>query len=435
MGGGGTPRSVKFVKYLPEFGYIPTVFTVAQSSLMGVREFRADHSQLDELRNVSFNLRRIEDPEPRRLRERLERWAVFPLVWAFLYPLFWERQRWWASAAGRALVHENNERQGFRLIYASAAPYSSLLAAAKAASALKIPWVADLRDLWTRDTLRYFPSRLHYRWESGLERRVLGSASAIITNTPLAQREMRQWLGKRRNRHIHLIPNGLDPEDFMVAAKPPTSDKTITVVHAGTLYDPEVRRSRIGRHQPYPLDNEARSPLPVARGLLLLRKHAPQIADRIRIRCLGFTPEASRRAVEQLGVRDQVRFESGVSRADALVAIQNADALLAVQVAFENPARPVPYIPGKIYEYLLAGKPILAPVPPGDLYDLLKKVPAAFVSDYRDSAATAMAIQHMVAAIDTRKIAMPSPSSLAPFLRRNLTKQLAEIFDAVRRHS
>jgi hypothetical protein len=75
--------------------------------------------------------------------------------------------------------------------------------------------VADLRDLWTRDTLKLYASRWHYQWETRLERRTLESAGAIIANTPLAGERLRTWLRGEAGRRVHVIPSGFDSAEFV----------------------------------------------------------------------------------------------------------------------------------------------------------------------------------------------------------------------------
>ncbi len=63
IGGGGTPRSVEFVKHLPQFGYRPTVVTVRPVEGTFEREFQSDGEALEELSDSSFDLLRVPNPE------------------------------------------------------------------------------------------------------------------------------------------------------------------------------------------------------------------------------------------------------------------------------------------------------------------------------------------------------------------------------------
>jgi len=110
--------------------------------------------------------------------------------------------------------------------------------------------------------------------------------------------------------------------------------------------------------------------------------------------------------------------------------MHSADALLVVQLAFEDSQRPVPYVPGKVYEYLATGKPILAPVPPGDLRDLLLRMPQAYVSGYEDPADIADALLRMCTDIDEGRVRLDR-AEIAKYDRRLQCRQLADLFDRV----
>jgi len=123
------------------------------------------------------------------------------------------------------------------------------------------------------------------------------------------------------------------------------------------------------------------------------------------------------------------KCSEGVSRRAAMAAMEEADALLALQVAFEEADRPVPYVPGKVFEYLPHGTPILGPVPPGDLRDLLDRMPHAYACDYRDADAIAATLRRMCADIESGGVRF-DPTAIAPYSRVAQAAVLAGILDA-----
>ena len=431
IGGGGTPRTTKFVKYLPQYGYRPVIVGVEASGREFIREFQPDDSPLAELDPATYDVLRVPDPSTSRLRRNLAQSRLFPLAWAIAYPWLHDPQRSWAFIAARRLLN-SPQRQDIRLVYVSAAPMGALEAGRWLARSLGVPWVADLRDLWTPDTFRAFPSRLHYAWAQRLERRVLQSADAIIANTPLSAVRIQELVGTPAADRVVVIPNGFDPDEVPNQPRPRRAPGSpITIVHAGTLYDPGIRRSRPGRYFPAALNDEARSPLPIARALARLGRTDPAAAARFRLRLIGYVPEFSRRALAELGVSTSVTCEGSVPRAAAVAAEQEADAQLVVQVAWDQPERPMPYVPGKVYEALATGSPVLAPVGPGDLLDLLRQTPQAYVCDYRDPAEIAATMLRLAEDLDAGRAEKSDPAWLAQFDRRHLTATLAKTFDAL----
>jgi glycosyltransferase involved in cell wall biosynthesis len=399
------------------------------------REFKRDDSLEKEFGVSGTERHPIADPQPVELRRTLERLRLFSTYRAVFYWRWWEIYRFWAMAAARQIVEDHRHRP-FDLIYASAGPYSSLEAAAWAARRLERPWVADLRDLWTRDSLRFYPSRLHFALESRLERRILSSAAVIIANTPGSASRLRDWLPGHAARRVAVIPNGFggDRRSEIAAQRqmPALHDgKKITIAYAGTLYDPVIAKSRLGRYRPVPLNQEARSILPLLRGLSRLKSSNPAVASRFRVRILGYAPEETEDLVAQHGLIEMVAIEGVKPRAVAAEAVRTADVLLVQQVAFMNADRPVPYVPGKVYEYLSTGMPILAPIGPGDLAELLRRVPHAYVCDYRKPEAVADALLSLLADLDRSSFTETDLTWLSGFHRENLTCRLAKMFDEV----
>lgn len=430
LGGGGTPRSAKFSKYLPDEGWRPVVFTGPAPQEDGAIEFIRDHSYGAELERASATVVRVDD-SPCAVARVAKRLPFQAVLWAALYPWMWEPQVGWSQRLVKTII-DLDSKYHFEAVYASCAPFSSLLAGTQVAKALGIPFIADMRDLWTQECYKFFPTALHYRWACRLERQALCSANAVVANTPGSARILRDFIGSEDK--VTCIPNGFDPADYH--GEPDVSNRRagdpITIVHAGTLYEATVRRSRRGRYFPLALRDDSRSVEPLARALRLVGASHPALAHRIRVRLVGYTPPSLKSLVSDLGVEQHFQFDGLVSHGTAVKVMQEADALLALQFAFEDTSRPVPYVPGKVYEYLPTRKPILAPVPPGDLFDLLSGIPQAYVCGFEDPRAIAARIVTMCDDIDHNRIRW-DPSAVAPFDRREHVRQLAAILDRVTR--
>jgi glycosyltransferase involved in cell wall biosynthesis len=428
LGGGGTPRSAKFSKYLPDHGWRPVVFTGPAPEADGPIEFIRDQSYTAELERASAIVVRVDD-SPCAVARLAKRLPYQPFWWAALYPWMWEPHVGWSERLVKSII-ELDSTHHFEAVYASCAPFSALVAGTKAAKALGIPFIADMRDLWTQECCQFFPSSLHYRWARRLEQKALRSATAVIANTPGAARVLRAFIGSKEK--VTCIPNGFDPSDYQGEPDAPKRRRgdPITIIHAGTLYEATVRRSRLGRYFPMALRNHPRSVEPLAQALRIVGASHPSLANRIRVRLVGYTPPSLKSLVSDLGVAHHFQFDGLVSHGTAVAIMQEADALLALQFAFDDTSRPVPYIPGKVYEYLPTRKPILAPVPPGDLFDLLSGIPQAYVCGFEDPQAIAARIITMCEDIDQDAVRW-DPGAVAPFNRREHVRQLAAILDQV----
>ena len=136
-------RSLKFARYLPEFGYRPLVIT-GPGGAVG-RWTPADESLLADLAGVGIV--RVPGPEPgagTRRRARADRWLQRATAW----------DRWWIARAGR-LVREHAREAD--VVVASMSPFQSA-AAARAATEVGRPWIADLRDPWALDQMTVYPT-------------------------------------------------------------------------------------------------------------------------------------------------------------------------------------------------------------------------------------------------------------------------------------
>ena len=89
-------------------------------------------------------------------------------------------------------------------------------------------------------------------------------------------------------------------------------------------------------------------------------------------------------------------------------------------------------VPGKTYEYLASGRPILAAIPDGDARDILAAAGNSRLAYPSDVSAMADAIEDEVSRwLGTEPRPVPDPSVVARFERRLLTKELAAVLDAV----
>lgn len=217
------------------------------------------------------------------------------------------------------------------VIFASAMPYTSLLIARQIAHEYHLPWVAELRDLWTDNHYyQYFGLRKHL--EKNLERKVLGSANGIVTvSEPLAE-----TLRRKYTNPIEVILNGFDPLDYK-EIKPMvcSSDDNLLIIYTGSIYE--------GKRDP--------SPLFVALTLM------GDEADNIRVEFYGRNIESVRLLVKQYGVERLVSVYPSIPYGDALTRQKEADVLLLL---LWNDPREKGVYTGKLFEYLGAGRPILA---------------------------------------------------------------------------
>ena len=234
---GAAVRTVKFVRYLPEFGWRPTVLCRADRPDAGV---------------PSDGVVAVPTPFPERLSYQAAAWG-----WAACV----------VRVARRLLIDGR-----FDLLYASGPPFPHVLAAAHLSRARSIPLVVDFRDAWSLDPFEdgAWPKRVAKRalcrWAyPTFERRIFDAADAIVSNTPSMAAAYGPRVREGGAAHA-LVPNGFDGSRL------------------------RARRRASGGHRSGHVP-----PLRAIRGvagrsadtLLSALRRAAEAGRRIRLRCLG----------------------------------------------------------------------------------------------------------------------------------------------------
>jgi glycosyltransferase involved in cell wall biosynthesis len=245
---------------------------------------------------------------------------------------------WIVPAVTRAaLALRGDEPQ---LVFSTAPPHSVHLVARLLAGLFAAPLVLDFRDPWAGNPFRRHVAPFFARLDAALERSVVASAAQVVLNTAALERQFRaRYPGFPR---VRTIPNGFDPDAF-ASLPPPTGGGTpglVEVAHFGQLYG--LRSGRWLLH-----------------ALAALKQERPEVAARVKVVLVGsIDGEAEFRAqTRQLGVADLVAIEPALPHARALARQRTSDVLLLLGP--EN-REPEVQVPGKLYEYFAAQRPILA---------------------------------------------------------------------------
>jgi glycosyltransferase involved in cell wall biosynthesis len=415
VGGAGVQRVVKFVRYLPEKGWEPTVVTGP-----GGRDDRwtpVDKTLTAELPEW-VPVHRV-GPEPRSndgLSARAERWLRLEAPFT----------RWWVDGCvelGRRVG------DGVDAIFATMSPVASAEAAAELARDLRLPWVADLRDPWALDEMMVYPTRVHRRLELRRMRRALTSADAIVMNTPEAMTRLLKAFPEFRRKHVVTIPNGFDPADFRetTAAR---DDAGFRIVHTGYLHTemggrPNLARRLLGGAVPG-VDISTRSHVYLLEAVDRIRQTRRELGNRLEVHLAGVVSESDRAT---LGA-PSVRLHGYLSHPETVALMRSAD-LLFLPMQELPPGVRATIVPGKTYEYLATGRPILAAVPEGDVRDILAAAGNAVVCAPRDVDAMVGAI---LVLLEGGTLPPRDPEVMRRYERSSLTGELAEVLDAARSH-
>jgi glycosyltransferase involved in cell wall biosynthesis len=420
-GGAGVQRNSKFVRYLREFGYEPIVLT-------GPGQAKDRWAPSDQTLKTDIpddvDIVRVPGPEPPRAggwKGRGERWLGRRSEW----------ENWWtrnAVAAGTA------SRQTIDLIYVSLVPYSMNTAALELARRLDKPVVLDLQDPWALDEMWIYPSRLHRGLDLRRMRRALNMADAIVMNTPGSAKVVLDQFPELQDKLVVSIPNGFDSSDFAHAAAQ-QSDGRFRVVHSGYLHTDlglQIRRTArvrkvLGGTVPG-LDILTRSHVFLLEAVSQLIERRPDLAEVFEVHLLGALNETDKRVAAPYPF---VQMHGYVPHAETIRLMTAADLLFLPMHNVPDGHR-IPIVPGKTYEYLGSGRPILAAVPEGDARDLLAEAGNTRLCRPDDVEAMSRALLEELEKVrGGQRPAGPDPAVVARFERRKLTSDLASTFDSL----
>ncbi len=309
----GALRPYRFCKYLPQHGYWPHVVS-------------ANHDV--ETQGV------LRTPGNAYRASSLSR-----LFWRAVQRLapYNDRLEWIADGYGAAAALVLRKR--IRAIVSTSPPLATHLVAMRLKKRFRLPWIADFRDpLWGN------PFRTR-RWGSicdqFVERLIIQKADAVIVNTDAVKRLLSEHYPECEEK-IHVIWNGYDPQDELVSAPIPARSFR-KIAHFGSIYG--------GRHPGLLLENVER----------MLATGALQATD-FRIELVGSfdrdAPWLRSRQCAALVARGCLEFHNEVlPQAVAHEQMATADYLLLLDL---NERGTGLQVPGKLFEYIRIGRPILA---------------------------------------------------------------------------
>jgi glycosyltransferase involved in cell wall biosynthesis len=421
IGGGGVQRALKMAKYMKEFGWDPHILTVDPTYHVSL-----DYSLLKQLPddivihrvkeiNLGRNPAATAPAQAQEIRDnpgllsKFKQW-LFPYLKKIKHFLFVpDDQILWAPLAinkGKHIIKE----YGIDAILSTSGPVSNHLVALFLKRSYGLPWIADFRDPWTQNM-----HRTEIRWrawlENRLERMVHRESDLLLTVTHSFAENFQKKFAEEIRR-IEVVHNGFDPADY-AELKDQRVDRSICVLaYTGIFY--QERNPRLLLSAVKELIDE---------GHLERKRIALQFAGVFDYP--GYTENQDQ--VKELGLPDVVQIVGHLPHQQALQLLKEADILLLIGDTAEGSGR---YIPGKLFEYMAVGHPILALSLPGESTAIIESYQLGKVADPNSLEAVKRALLELYKLWERGEEQQVEgrPSTLL-YQRKEQTKQIALLLD------
>ncbi|SHG26696.1 Glycosyltransferase involved in cell wall bisynthesis [Flavobacterium micromati] len=412
-GGPGVQRWLKFVKYLPDFGVQPIVYIPENPTYPIV-----DEKLVNEVSDKAIILKQ-NIFEPYQLASFLSKnktkkisSGIIPnqkkqsfldktLLWIRGNLFIPDARVFWVKPSVSFLekyILENN----IDTIITSGPPHSLHLIGLELKEKLNVKWFADFRDPWTtigyHKTLRLssFAAKKH----RALEQQVLNTADTIIVTSKTTKTEFQAIT----NKPIAVITNGYDTEKV----EQQTIDSKFSLAHIGSFLS-------------------ERNPLILWESLVELINEIPDFKSHLEIKLIGAVSQEVLETVTNYKLDSYLNNLGYVSHNEAIAHQRKSQVLLLIEIDSEDTKS---IIPGKLFEYMVSGRPIIAIGPQdSDFAEIITNTNTGVFFKYSEKLKLKSVILDFYNQFLEGKL-QSSGVGLQKYSRKSLTKELAQLLNS-----
>ena len=409
-GGPGVQRWLKFVKYLPDFGIEPHVYVPKNPT----------YPLLDEklVADVSKKAIIIKKPifEPYGLagifskkktkkissgiipNKKKQSWVEKMLIWVRGNLFVPDARLFWIRPSVQFLSKYIQEHQ-IETVITTGPPHSLHLIGMELKNRHKINWITDFRDPWT--TIGYHDKLQLSNWAAKkhkqLEKQVLNNCDQIIVTSPTTKKEFEVITSKP----ISVITNGYDVEP--ISKKP--LDEKFTLAHIGSFLS-------------------ERNPRILWKALAELVKENKAFSEKLELKLIGAISDSVLETIKEFRLDGFVNHLGYVSHEVALQEQRCSQVLLLIEIDSEQTNC---IIPGKLFEYLVSERPILAIGPEkADFASIIKETNTGTFFTYEDKDVLKTQLLQYFEAFQSQSLKVHAVG-LQKYSRRALTQELVAI--------
>ncbi len=418
-GGPGVQRVLKFTQYLLEFGWRPVILTVRDADYPA-----RDESLLQEIPSeaIVFRTPILEPydlyrrltgkkkgtpvdvntiPRPGEKRSVQERFAEFIRATMFIPDA---RIGWLRPAVKEAMsiIREHD----IKAIYSSSPPYTCAMIARKLKRKTGLPWIAGFRDPWTG-----FLSTPKRWWlpamiDRHFERTVFSECDKMDVAWEGILKDFHRKYPAIPTDKAHHLPNGFDSKDF--PAVEVLDREHFTVTYTGSLYG-------------------KRNPAKFFAAVASLVEAGRIDVNKIRLRFIGRFGAEVREMFEHPVLRSAIVVQEYMPHAESVRHLFESDALLMIVDDFQGNEE---IVPGKVYEYIGSGRPVITLAPIGAVTKVIEETQSGRCARSQDIAGIADIMLDMYEQWLEGRLGSDQRRELVrQFERREVTRKLAGLLD------
>jgi glycosyltransferase involved in cell wall biosynthesis len=406
-GGSGVQRWLKFVKYLQEYGIEPVVYTVDN-----VRYLKEDKTLLDDVpRNTKVLKHSILEPTDLLFwkKKKSQKSGISNIsqnrFLSFIRGNFFipDPKVFWVNSSVKFLQKYLNSNKVDAII-STGPPHSMHLIAQKLHEKNKLKWIADFRDPWT--DLYYNKDFSEHSFAKKknkiLEKSVLKNADCVLTVSESLKEQF-----SINARRVEVITNGYDNE--IRSAEDTVLDKMFTISYIGLL--PKQSNPKL-----------------FFKVLQELCSQNEDFKNDLKLNFIGDISDDVRVEVLKNNLEKNTSFKGYVDHEKAIEFQNKAQVLLLL---IPNIEKSKGILTGKLFEYLIAKRPILAIGPEdGDLAEIIKETDSGTLIDFSNREQLSSEILKFYHQYQKGNLKVNS-KNIGKYHRKELTKKLAFIIKSL----